>query len=118
MSDTDNSLNTFTESLDAGWAEASATTDRVANTKVVLSQVLDAKKALSKVIAVAARIGGPKSVIEAGYLGEDINTVLGNCNAGALVIALGLHTIPQLDALANACKEGIQNEEVIRNSGN
>ena len=119
MPTTENLLNEFINNLDAGWNEASATKDRVENTKAVLAQIIEAKKAVSKVIAVSARIGGELILQDASSLGDCLGGVLDfGCSGGGAVIALGLHLLPYLDQLQVACERGIANEEAIKNSGN
>lgn len=104
-------MQEFQSELTAGWKEATASKDVVANTKVVIQQAKNAQKSLAKVIAVAAKLGGPIEVLDATLLGEELGSTFDSYSNATIIIALAIELMAHIDLYVAASEEGVKLEE-------
>jgi|SRR4051812_18802423 len=111
-------FKTMTDALQAGWAEATATDDKIANTKVLITLIENANIAVMKVVAPIAKVGGQRLVDESFDLADilaDLFEIEG-FSPGSIMLALSAHMSPQLEILRNTLIEAVEAEKVNINS--
>jgi hypothetical protein len=109
MSDSVDYVDKLAEDLRAGWAEVSATEDKVANTKALVAQIQAAKTAIAKVSSTAVMLGGYGALEEAYSLGELIEDTFTGFSQAAITIALVAHLGAYLQEIEEVCGNGIKN---------
>lgn len=104
-------MEKFKSELTTGWEEAAGGDDRVANTKIIIQQAKDAQRAVSKVVAVAAKLGGASEVLGAMLLGEEIARKFDGYSNASVLIAVAIELMASMDMYVEAAEEGIKFEE-------
>lgn len=104
-------INVFEAELSSAWAEATSGGDIISNTEIILKQINEAKKTITKVIAVTARLVGNSYHAETTSVMNEIDAVLDGYSQGSIIVALGLVMLTHLESMQASCEYGISVEE-------